>query len=350
MVDAALPQILATLAAARRVDAQDTLALRRILFGDMAVTRIEAETLIALDEALLERCPEWDMLFVEALTDYVVRQQHPAGYVDEAGAGWLIDLINRDGQVRTCSELDLLAHVMEAADSVPQSLSQFALAQVKAAVIYGDGPLARSGRLQVGVMGRDEVELLRRILFSQASEGNIAVSRHEAETLFDINDAVRGQDNDPAWNDLFAKAIGAAVMTVTTYQAPSRDVAAKDEAWLAEPESMGGFISRMFTGNRNNLLDGVFDASQDMKDREQRNTANDEAMADAEIVGVDEAAWLQDRIGRDGQFDPAEKALIAFLRQESPQIDIALAPLIDQEETTEAMETTPVFGRRQSLG
>jgi hypothetical protein len=350
MGDAVLPQVLATIAAARKITAEDTLAVRRSIYGELAITPIEAETLMALDEALLERCPEWDMLFVEALTDYVVNQQHPPGYVDDAGADWLISLIGRDGQIRTETELDLLVHILETADRVPGRLSDFALAQGKDAVLNGDGPLARSGRLQKGLMGADEVTLLRRILYAAGGPGNIAITRSEAETLFDINDAVRGQPNDPSWNDLFAKAIGAAVMTVSTYEAPSSEVAARDEAWLAEPESMGGFISRMFSGKKVNPFDGVFGPSEDEQAWEARNAANEDALARAEVVAPDEAAWLQERIGRDGEFDPAEKALVAFLRGESPQIDEGMAPLIDEEESSDPQESTPVFGRRRSKG
>jgi hypothetical protein len=349
MSDADLPQILARIAPQRRITAEDALAVRRALFSDMSVSAIEAETLIALDEAAIERCAEWNELFVEALTDFVVRQQHPPGYVDEDGADWLMKLIERDGEVRTASELDLLVHVLETADSAPQRLTDFALKQVKNAVLNGEGPLARSGRLEKGRIGAAEVDLLKRILYSAGGDGNVAITRNEAETLFDLNDAVRGQPNDPSWNDLFARAIGAAVMTVSTYQAPSRDEAARDEAWLNAPESMATFVGRMFTGSRRGALDGVFGPSAEIREWEAQNAREDAAIAAAEPISADEAAWLSERIGRDGQFDPAERALIAFLREESPEIDEALAPLVEQQHADDPEGAPPVFGRRRSI-
>jgi hypothetical protein len=349
MSDAALPALLARIAGSRRITAEDALDIRRTIFGEMDITPIEAEALIALDEAAQERSPEWSMLFVEALTDFLVRQRQPAGYVDEAGADWLLSVISRDGQIRTDSELDLLVHILEAAERAPRRLTDFALAQVKQAVLHGQGPLARSGRLQQGCMGEAEVELLRRILYACAGEGNVAVTRSEAEVLFDINDAVRDQPNHESWNDLFARAIGAAIMTVSTYEAPSSDVAARREAWLSEPESLGSFVGRMFNGRQGAAFDGVFGEDSNTRAWRERNEAADEALAAAEVVGADESYWLRDRIGRDGEFDSAERALIAFLREEAPQIDDALDPLLTAQAAEPMEGPPPAFGKRRSL-
>jgi len=43
-----------------------------------------------------------------------------------------------------------------------------------------------------------------------------------------------------------------------------------------------------------------------------------------------EAAWLAERIGRDGVLHENEKALLKFLKEESPNIDGALQPLLDK--------------------
>lgn len=353
MGDAALPSILAAVAQRRAITPEDVISIRRAMFDDMAVSPIEAETLIALDEAAQQRCPEWTDLFVEALTDFMVRQRHPAGYIDDAGADWLINLINRDGHVRTDSELDLLVHILETADSAPQRLSDFALAQVKAAVVHGQGPLARSGRLQQGCIGADEVALLRRILFASAGEGNIGVTRHEAETLFDINDAARGQPNDPSWNTFFAQAIGGSILNVSTYEPVSREIAARDEAWLDEPENMASFVSRMFSGRgMAQAFDGLFDKSADEKAWDAQNAREDAALAAAETVTAEEAGWIRERIGRDGYYDPAERELVAFLYRESPHIEGDLTPAESDVQpvpaATPAAAAAPVFGRRHS--
>ena len=206
MADANLSTLIANLAAAKAVTPPDVLALRRLIYSDGAIAPQEAEGLIALDEAAAARCAEWDELFVEALTDYVVRQQAPADYIDDAKADWLIARLSADGRIKTDSELEALVHILETATTSPARLTAFVLGQVKAAVVSGEGPLLRGGRLEKGRISAGEVALLRRVLYAAGGDGNVAITRSEAEVLFDINDACRGADNDPSWTDLFAKA------------------------------------------------------------------------------------------------------------------------------------------------
>ena len=82
------------------VVADDVLALRRAVFGEITVTPDEVETLFRIDEGTEKRAPEWRAFFVEALTDWLVRQQEPAGYITEVQADWLIERIGADNRVR----------------------------------------------------------------------------------------------------------------------------------------------------------------------------------------------------------------------------------------------------------
>jgi hypothetical protein len=75
------------------------------------------------------------------------------------------------------------------------------------AVIDGKGPLMLGGALVPGLIAKAEVELLRRILHAHGGDGNIAITRAEAEVLFRINERTAQGHNDPSWNDLFVKAI-----------------------------------------------------------------------------------------------------------------------------------------------
>ena len=49
-----------------------------------------------------------------------------------------------------------------------------------------------------------------------------------------------------------------------------------------------------------------------------------------EAVTAAEASWLAERIGRDGKMSPNERALLAFLKTESPSIDPALQALVEK--------------------
>ncbi len=172
--------------------------MRRVVYKDGGIDPSELDSIFALDEAAAQRDREWVHLIVEATVDFLVHQEAPRGYIDEANAKWLMDRISTDGQVKTDSELEVLIKVLEAAKSSPESLSAFALEQVKHAVINGGGPVAEhrkllvhdhedaplrteldprsmGGELTPGTIGAPEVAMLRRILYSFGGSGGVAM-------------------------------------------------------------------------------------------------------------------------------------------------------------------------------
>ena len=324
-----LPEPFAAIAAAGRITAEDVLAIRRTVFPDGVLSRDEAEAILALNEACAEQDPAWGALFVEALVDHVVRQAAPAGYVDQANADWLMDRLTRDGRIDTATELDLLVKVLETATSVPEPLAAFALDQVKRSVLTGDGPTRSGQTLAPGVIGAGEVALLRRILYAATGENHIGVSRAEAEVLFDINDATRQADNDPAWSDLFVKAIANHLMASFGYVPPSREEALRREAWLDKGADVDGFMSRLLTDGLQNVAKAYRGPTAAARGRE-RQLARETGVKEAEAVTLGEAAWLEERIGRDGTIHDNEKALLAFIEAECPDIYASLKMLIDK--------------------
>jgi hypothetical protein len=317
-----LTTLLTDLGGRDRLTAEDALDVRRVVFGEVAVTPDEAEALVALNEATDRAEPEWRQMFVEAMTDYVVRQQEPQGYVDQAKADWLIGALGRDGRVWRDSELEALVHILERAESAPASLSAFALDQVKAGIL-GSGK---------GVEHAD-VELLRRIVFAAGGEGSLAITRDEAEVLFDINDAVRGKDNDPAWTDFYAKAIGNAVMAASGYLPPSREEALRAEQWLEDREPTVRFLGRAASSlfNSPSKVIEAYRHPDPLSDLYAADNARqDAARAAAAPVTDDEASWIAERIGRDGELDENEKALVRFIAAESPNLHPSLQDLVDR--------------------
>jgi hypothetical protein len=63
---------------------------------------------------------------------------------------------------------------------------------------------------------------------------SIAVTRPEAEVLFDINDAIGDPQANPAWTDLFVKAVTNVVMAASGQAVPTREEALRRDAWLIE--------------------------------------------------------------------------------------------------------------------
>ncbi|MGC1300752.1 MAG: hypothetical protein WA840_00125, partial [Caulobacteraceae bacterium] len=342
--------------------AQDTLDVRRLFYADgVTVTPAEAEALVRLNLDAGEVSPEWSALYVEALTDFMVRQQSPVGYVDQAKADWLVAAVSRDG-VRRADEVEALVHVLETAEEVPASLSAFVLQTVKTAMLARAG----QGPGDQGFIGPDDVARLRRVLFAGGGEANIGVTRHEAEALFDINDAFRDAPNDAAWTDLFMRAVANSVLYVATWHEPSAQQELKREAWLADtaildqldfgkllrdpagafktagepsPELVAHWARRWH--NPLSLGEPVTFTSEE----QVRYDADAALESEAQKVTAEEAHWLLDHIGRDGRFDAREQALVGFLVANATSIDPSLQPLIARLKATPVPATAPADGK-----
>jgi hypothetical protein len=306
----------------------DVAAIQRGYYQDGIVAEGEADALFALEQSCREQPAEWGPLFVMALTDYLVHQAKPEGYISAENASWLIERISADGKIQTRNEFDLLVKVLEEARWAPGALAALALGQVRDAIVEGTGPLRSGARKPAaGIATADDVVTLRRILYASAGEGNIAVTRAEAEVMLDIGDAVDETLSDPSWADLFAKAIANHLMAGSGYVAPSREEVLRQEAWLAAEPDLSGFLTEMVQSG----LGGIW-ASYHAPDAEDLALARVEqhrrAILVNEEVTAPEASWLADRIGRDGRTSEAERALLSFIKTNSPKVDPKLAPLL----------------------
>ncbi len=306
----------------------DVAAIRRGYYQDGVVAEGEADALFAIEQSCRMQPPEWGPLFVEAITDYLVHQLKPEGYLTAENASWLTERICLDGKVQTLNEFNLLVKVLEEARWAPSSLSQLALTQVRDAIVEAAGPLRQTARKPgAGVATADDVATLRRILYASAGEGNIAVTRAEAEVLLDIGDAVDESLSDPSWADLFAKALANYLMAAAGYTAPSREETLRQEAWQSAEPDFGGFLGDMVHSG----LGGIW-ASYQTPDVEDLALAKVEqqrrALLVSEEITAPEASWLADRIGRDGRISQAEHALLGFIKANSSNIDPALQPLL----------------------
>ncbi len=144
--------------------------------------------------------------------------------------------------------------------------------------------------------------------------------------MFDLNDKTAGLDNDPAWSDLFIKAVANFMMAASGYRTPSREVALKREQWLDQPTGgVIGFFSRMFSGDLD-WLKAEYRKSATQAANEER-----EAMIATNAVVTDqEAEWLAGRIGRDGHVSANEKALLTFIRSDAGMLHPKLQPLMNR--------------------
>lgn len=318
----------------------DVLAMRRAYYEDGVIASSEAERLIELNDACRITDPTWAPFFIEALTDYIVNQAEPEGYIIAENAQWLVARISRDGRVETTTELELLISVIDKARWAPPSLSAFALEQVRQAVISGEGVTRVGLALEPGVIGRAEIDLLRRILYGFAGDGGIAVTRAEAEVLIALNKELSSAKCGPEWTDLFVKAVGSSVLATLGHHMPPREEALRVEVWARDADARGAvsllgdalgagdaggdarsrigrFLGRMVEDG----VTGVWGTYR-MQSAEERALARLERqrleiVTQEEITGA-EADWLASQLGKDGRLDANEVELLAFLQRESP--------------------------------
>ena len=306
----------------------DVLRLRRLIYADAAISVTQAEQLFRINSAAKSPPQTWKDFFVEALTDYCVNEAEPRGYITLANGKWVMDTIAKHGKVDGRLELEFIINILEKSRWVPESLVKFALSSVKTAVLTGQGELRAGLDAKTGQITEGEVDLLRRIIYAFGGDGSIAVTRAEAEVLFEINDAVADQTVNPAFTDLFVKAIMNALMAASGYAVPSREEALKAEAFLSSRGDLT--IDAIITGMaKTNILTLYKEQSAEERALARLERQRIEIITNEEVT-QGEVDWLVERLSRDGKLTPNEQALVAVLKRENPKINPSFGPALQR--------------------
>lgn len=314
MPDQSFQTRLAAIGADGFVSADEVMFLRRTVFADGVVKPSELDALFDLGDRAQEGDPEWFQFFAEAAADFYLREEEPHGYLTAEEFASLKARVLRNGCANGL-EIALMIKLMETAETTPPEMAGFVGDQFKAHILNKqEGP----------VVEKQDAVMLRRYLFAAGGDGNIAVTRREAELLFDINDATENARNNPAWTELFVQGVVNHVMAHLGYTAPSREEAFRRNAWAKDQSvNVGGFFKKMIAGG----LSG-FKSSQSVHGA--HNETRDAQIAEAEKVTKAEADWLAERIGKDGGFDVNERRLIERLRELESDLPEGLKALVDR--------------------
>jgi hypothetical protein len=310
----------------------DVSRLSRSLSEDGTIEPHEAEQLAAINKCCPVQGPAWREFFVDALTEYLVRQVEPTGYVTSDKACWLISQIAVDGRVATKTELDLLVRILTTARWVPASLVTFALSQVRAAVVHGDGPLRLGQTPMQGVIVESEVALVRTMLCALGGDSALSVTRAEAEVLFDINDALAASSAGPAWTDLFVKVVANALMASAGYAMPPRRIALgadrqtgpRREPWpIAAPNTMVAL-------SLNSVRDAYHRQSLEERALSRLERQRIEIVTN-EVMTESDGRWLAGRLFGGNALSATEQALMDYVRREKLIADPFIAPSTEHD-------------------
>jgi hypothetical protein len=293
------------------ISADEILGLRREAGSDGSMDLAEAEALFVANDHLKEVTPEWTDFFVETLTEFVINGGDPQGYVDDDKADWLATHIDRDGRLESMAELELVVRIMEKATSVPAEMKAYALDQIEQAVLEGTGATRKGSGLLPGCITSAECALLRRMIFASASDRPAAVSKAEADMLFRIKDTTLDSDNAPEWELLFVQGVANFLLGFGGNEPLSHSRAVELEAFMnSTGAGIGGFLGNMARADVSTGFGSLLSLGGPGLD-----IALD--VEDALTIPDEETSWLHTQLEADDQLDPLEKALLAFIAEET---------------------------------
>ena len=161
-----------------RLTVDDIAILREHVFVPGITASQDAVILLAINGSCSEKCPEWHHYFINTMTEFIVRTSYPQGAMDEWNADWLIAMISTRGVVNSRIELDLLFHIIDISTHIPDSLSIFALEQIRIAMTGDAGAWAVLRGSRKNGLEKADILLIARVMSAIArSRGSQLTSR-----------------------------------------------------------------------------------------------------------------------------------------------------------------------------
>ena len=298
----------------RMLDETRFVELRRQVFDDGRISYDEADLIFAIDNQIEEKPEGWEEFFVGALTDFLVRQELPVGYVEPIQATWLMERIEADEKISEETELTLLLNILRLAKDVPESLELYTLNKIRNRIV------ARAVESDFRITDKD-VKELKKVLYACGGHGGFSISELEARFLFDLDELSQSADNDPEWQKLFVGAVANHLMTMGAPITASLKDARRSDEYLMSNETISWNLFRSFRAWNSQI-----EARETGSVRSQ--FLDEERIERAEAIDAAEAKWLIDHINRDGTISINEQALLAFIERECPEIHQSLHPLL----------------------
>lgn len=105
------------------IDAKEVKELETALYADGKIDTDEADFLFELNNAVSgkENHSSWEILFIKAITSYLLEDKNSAGEIDAAEAEWLYKKIKGDGQIDS-TERTLLLNLQSKSKNFPENL------------------------------------------------------------------------------------------------------------------------------------------------------------------------------------------------------------------------------------
>ncbi|MFV0298273.1 MAG: hypothetical protein ACK5JT_19385 [Hyphomicrobiaceae bacterium] len=311
---------------------QDVRALGAALATTFSITAEEADALLRLHASCPIQDPKWSALLVDTISDYIIRQAEPDGYVISENARWLIQRISSFGLVNTSTELMLLVQVLERARWTPPSLVAFCLEQVRAAVETGRGPLRAAMPAAPGTITDADVHLIAQIIRAFGSEVSLPITRTEADSLFAIHRAIRPDDIPETWQKFFVDTVGSGVLAALGHTVvprgemsviPTHGADGPGKSRIGDPDLAMSLPTSRHPGGVTIWATAPLLSPEELAimrlERQRFEIVTNETIDDPT------ADWLMQKLGEKQYFDPAETELLLYITREASSVPSAFS-------------------------
>ena len=105
------------------IDSAEVAKLKELLYEDGVIDKEEANFLFELNDAVSgkDNAPEWKAFFIQAICDFLLKDEVSPGEIDPDEEKWLLEKIENDGQVDDV-EKELLVALKAQAKTFPSAL------------------------------------------------------------------------------------------------------------------------------------------------------------------------------------------------------------------------------------
>lgn len=105
------------------IDAEEVQTINDVIYADGVIDKEEADFLFEINDAVSgkDNSPEWNALFVEAITSFMLEDEVSPNEIDDEEANYLYNKIKGDGQVDGV-ELALLENLKAKSNNFPEIL------------------------------------------------------------------------------------------------------------------------------------------------------------------------------------------------------------------------------------
>ena len=106
------------------IDAEEVVKMKEVLYADGVIDKEEADFLFEINDAVTGKANDasWDSFFIQAISDFLLKDEVSPGEIDPDEAAWLVEKIGADGQVDG-TEKALLESLKADAKSFPSNLA-----------------------------------------------------------------------------------------------------------------------------------------------------------------------------------------------------------------------------------